>query len=134
MNLNFDMPADTIAGMRDAARDASIALARTFGFGGSQWYVDRPSGGGIAARLPVRQEGTVQALAFRQRPSALALSQAGQPTGDEIWRVIILDLASDVQMGDTLTSVADTGYQIQVDSLERWYDYRRGEVSEVRHG
>ena len=136
------LPTDMIDAMRDAARDATIASARAFGFGGSTWVVERPSGSGTAARLPVRLPGTVQALAFRQRPSVLVGPGGKSPTGgaigvaDEVWRVIVLDDGDlqDVQVDDTLISTDPSGeYRVRIDSIERWYDYRRCEVSEVRH-
>lgn len=129
----IDLSGDQITDMRTAARDAAINAARAFGFGGSQWVVERPSGGGPGARSPVVLPGLVHALAYRQRPSQLAAALAGQPVGDEIWRVIILDIEADVQVDDTLVPPSG-GQAIHIDSLEQWYDYRRGEVSEARYG
>lgn len=133
--FDLRLPAELTAEIRAAAQDATIAAARAFGFGGSSWWVDRPSGSGTDTRVPVRQPTPVQALCFRQKPSSLAATATGDPAGDELWRVIVLDQETDIQPGDVLTSeVPSGGYAVRVDSLERWYDYARGEVSEVRYG
>jgi hypothetical protein len=129
----IDLTAGQIADMRTAARDAAINAARAFGFGPEYWLVERPSGGGPGAREPVVLPDMVHALAYRQRPSQLAAALAGQPVGDEIWRVIILDIEADVQVDDALVPPSG-GQAIHIDSLEQWYDYRRGEVSEARYG
>jgi hypothetical protein len=127
----IDLLPEQIADMQLAARDATIAAARAFGIGGSVWAVDRPSGGGVDVRSMQRQSDPIAALAFRQKPSALAQAIAGVPIGDEVWRVIVL--SGDVQPGDVLLSAGSPPLAMRVDSVEAWYDYRRSNVSEVRH-
>lgn len=127
----IDLLPEQIADMQLAARDATIAAARAFGIGGSVWLLDRPSGGGVDARSMQRMVAPISALAFRQKPSALAQALAGVPIGDEIWRVIVL--FGDVQPGDVLLSAGSPPLAMRVDSLEVWYDYHRCNVSEIRH-
>lgn len=131
----LDLSGDQIDAMRAAARDADIAAARAFGFGGESWWVDRATPTGTTGpRTPVRLPDTIAALAYRQQPSVLAGTTAGQPVGNEIWRAIILELSANVQVGDTLVSENPSGqYRIQIDAIEPWYEHRRAEVSIVRH-
>lgn len=149
MALTFtglNLSSSQIEQMRDAARDADIAAARAFGFGPAYWYVDRPTGAGTTGpRTLTRvlddddQPLQVNALAYRQQPSVLAGNTSGQPVGNEIWRAIVLDLAADIHTGDTLVSVPsgdwpEGNWQLLIDHIEPWYNHRRAEVSEVRHG
>jgi len=130
VTFSLDLPADVIAAMRDDARDASISAARTFGFGGSTWDVDRPSGIGTGARSLARQAGALHALAFRQRPGGLGAVAGGTPALADTWRMIVL--AGDLLPGDVVTSQADARYVFGVASLEPWYDYLRAELERRR--
>ncbi len=126
---SLDLPLDVIAQLRDAARDADISAARAFGFGGSNWGVERPSGVGTGARSLVDQ-GTIHALAFRQRPGGLGVVAGGTPALADTWRMIVL--AGDVLPGDVVTSEADDDYVFGVASLESWYEYTRAELERRR--
>ena len=125
--LDLTLSTELRAEVRDAARDATIAAARAFGFGGSTWQVERPSGAGIGERIRVPVAGTVQALCFRTRPSAAADVAGGAPALDERWEVIVL--AGDVQARDVLVSTVDAT-EVRVQSLEAWYDYQRGTLEQ----
>jgi hypothetical protein len=129
MTYSLDLPADVITSLRDAARDADISAARTFGFGGSNWGLSRPSGVGVGAKSLVSQDA-IHGLAFRQRPGTLALAGGGTPVLADIWRFIVLD--GDVQPGDVITSVADSDYEFGIASIEPWYQYERCELERVR--
>jgi hypothetical protein len=125
----FDLPVELQEAMRDAARDATISAARTFGFGGEAWSVERPTGAGVAAKTLTAQP-TVTALAYRQRPGALAQAVAGTPVLADMWRLILL--AGALQPGDVITSVADAAYRFNVADVESWYEYTRCELERVR--
>lgn len=129
MSYSLDLPADIIAGMRDSARDADISAARTFGFGGSTWDAEVPSGQGTGPRT-LTPAGTVHALAFRQKPGQVAPVTGGTPVLDDIWRMIIL--GGDVAPGMVLTSQSDSRYKVGIASVEIWYDYFRAELERVR--
>lgn len=128
--IDLQLADDMITTIRAAARDATIESARAYGFGGSTWSVERPSGSGTAARTLVPLADTVQALCFRRVPSPVALVGGGTPVLDERWQVIVL--SGDVQEGDVLTSTTEPQYAVHVQSLEGWYAYRRGEIEERR--
>lgn len=129
MSYSLDLPADVIASMRDQARDADISAARTFGFGGSTWDAEIPSGQGTGPRT-LTSAGVVHALAFRQKPGQVAHSAGGTPVLDDIWRMIILD--GDVVPGMELTSQADPRYKVGIASVEPWYEYFRAELERRR--
>lgn len=105
----------TIGAMRDAARDAAIAAAKAFGFGGASWTAPA--------------SGTLTAYAYRQRPGVVALAAPGAAVLDDIWRMIVV--SGTVYAGDVLTSVAD-GRSVTVKSVELWYDYQRCELERQR--
>ena len=130
MSFAFDIPVALMDSYRLAARDATISMARSFGLGGSTWYVDRPSGSGVTGRVLHRQASPVLALCWRQRPSQLAGTSGGVATGDEDWYTIVL--SGDVQPDDVLVSAGSPPLAVRVDNLEEWYSYQRGNVSEVR--
>lgn len=116
-----------ILDLQEAARAATLAAAQAFGFGGSTWTVERPSGGpGPRTLLPI--SGTVQALCFRTRPSRERPVAGGQLAMAEEWQVIVLD--GDVQARDVLRSTIDSTVAVRVRSLERWYDYERGQLEQ----
>lgn len=117
-------------GMRDAARDADIQIAHAFGFGGQTWSVERPSGGGTGPRSLVPLPETVQALCYRRRPSVVAPVGGGTPVLNEQWQIIVI--SGDVLPDDVLTSTTEPQYRVHVQSLEGWYEYRRGEIEERR--
>jgi hypothetical protein len=125
----FDLPEEMREAMRDAARDATISIARTFGFGGEAWTVERPTGAGVAAKTLTAQPN-VTALAFRQRPGALAAAVAGTPVLADVWRLILL--AGELLPGDVITSVADATYRFSIGDMEPWYEYTRCELERVR--
>ena len=125
----FDLPPTMRDAMRNAARDATISAARTFGFGGDTWTVQRPTGAGVGPKTMVSQSN-VTALAFRQRPGGLAQALAGTPVLDDVWRLIVL--AGALQPGDVITSVADVSYRFAVASIEPWFDYARCELERQR--
>jgi hypothetical protein len=129
VSYSLDLPADTIAFMRDSARDANISHARTFGFGGSTWDAEIPSGVGTGPRT-LTPAGVVHGLAFRQKPATTAPVAGGTPVLDDIWRMIVLD--GDVQPGMELTSQADPRYVVGVASVEPWYEYFRAELERRR--
>lgn len=129
MTYSLDMPADLIASLRDAARDADISAARTFGFGGSTWNADTPSGTGTGPRT-LTPVGQVYGLAFRQRPGPLSPTGAGTPVLADQWRFIAL--SGTVTPGMVLTSTVDSRYQFGVASIEPWYEYRRAELERRR--
>ncbi len=142
--ISLDLPPESEALTRDAARAATLAAARAFGFGGDVWDVARPSGTGPAARSLV-DLGHVAGLVFRQRPAGLAPVAGGTPALADVWRAIldsgaILDDAEAdtgliVRPGDVLTSQADDSYAFGVASLEPWYsdgDYKRCELERRR--
>ena len=129
MSYSLDLPADLIASMRDQARDASISAARTFGFGGSTWDADVPSGTGTGPRV-LTSSSEVHALAFRQRPGVTARSAGGTPVLDDVWRMIVL--SGTVVPGMVLTSQADDRYQFGVASIEPWFNYFRAELERRR--
>jgi hypothetical protein len=129
VSYSLDLPADIIASMRDQARDADISAARTFGFGGSNWDAEVPSGQGSGPRT-LTPAGQIHALAFRQKPGQIAGAAGGTPVLDDIWRMIIL--SGDVTPGMVLTSQADSRYKVGVASVEIWYDYFRAELERVR--
>lgn len=105
----------TISSMQDAARDATIAAAKAFGFGGADWTTPA--------------SGTLTGYAYRQRPGAVGLAPPGAVVLDDIWRMIVI--SGTVYAGDVLESVAD-GRQVTVKSVELWYDYQRCELERGR--
>ena len=125
----FDLPAATASGMRLAARDAGLAAARAFGFGGERWAVQRPSGVGVGARTLVDRP-EVRALAFRQAPGPLAPATAGTPVLADVWRLLLV--SGELRPGDVIASVAPSGYAFAVADAEPWYDYVRFELTRVR--
>lgn len=129
MTYSLDLPPDTIASIRDQARDASISAARMFGFGGSSWDAAIPSGQGTGPRT-LTGAGVVQGLAFRQRPGQTAPSAGGTPILNDVWRMIVFD--GDVRPGMVLTSQADPRYVVEIASVEPWYDYFRAELERRR--
>lgn len=129
MSYALDLSADDMAVLRDAARDASVSAARTFGFGGSTWDADVPSGTGTGPRT-LTPAGTVHALAFRQKPGTTAPAAGGTPVLADTWRMIVL--GGDVRPGMVLTSQADSRYRFGVASIEPWYEYFRAELERRR--
>lgn len=129
MTLSLDLPPDMQATIRDYAKDANIAAARLYGFGGSIWDAERPSGTGTAAKV-LTEIDDVHVLAFRQRPGYLAGVAGGTPALNDIWRAIVLD--GDLQPGDVITSQVDDDYCFGVASIEPWYDYQRAELERRR--
>lgn len=129
MSYSLDLPADLIAELRSDARDASISAARTFGFGGSTWDADVPSGTGTGPRV-LTPAGQVHALAFRQRPATTAPAAGGTPMLADTWRMIIL--AGDVRPGMVLTSTTDSRYTFGIGTIEPWYEYFRCELERRR--
>ena len=125
----FDLPPAMREAMRDAARDATISAARTFGFGGDTWSVQRPTGAGVGPKTMIAQP-SVTALAFRQRPGGLAAALAGTPVLDDVWRLIVL--AGTLQPNDVLTSVSEPMYKVTIASVEPWYEYQRCELERMR--
>jgi len=129
VSYSLDIPADVIASMRDGARDASISAARAFGFGGSTWDVDRPSGIGTGPRT-LTSVGTVHALAFRQKPGTAAPAAGGTPLLADVWRLIVLE--GSLRPGDVVVSQSDPRYGFAVGAMEPWYDYFRCELERRR--
>jgi hypothetical protein len=142
--ISLDLPATAEALTRDAARAATLAAARAFGFGGDVWDVSRPSGTGPAARTLVSL-GHVAGLVFRQRPGGLAPAAGGTAVLADIWRAILttgdildageVDTGLDARPGDVLTSQADDSYTLGIASLEPWYadgEYKRCELERRR--
>jgi hypothetical protein len=119
--------------MRDAAKDANIAAARAFGFGGEVWTVARPEGAGIAAKTLTAQ-GTTELLAFRQRPGQQGAAGGGTPVLADIWRYIQLSPASGeaLAVGDVIVSEAGDAYVFAIANAEPWYEYVRGDLERVR--
>lgn len=132
---SLDLPADVIASIRDRARDADISAARTFGFGGSNWDVERPIGVGMGVRT-LTDAGSIHALAWRQRPGSLTAAAGSTPVLDDTWRLIVLDdtgaMSGTLLPGDVITSAADSDYVFGIASLEPWYEYRRAELERKR--
>lgn len=106
-------------GMRDAARQADIAAAQAFGFGGSVWTAVDGSG-----------TRTITAYVFRQEPGQLGITQPQAETLASIWRAIVV--AGSVVSGTRVTSVDDPGYVFIIRSVEKWYDYWRCELTRKR--
>lgn len=129
MSYSLDLPADLIASLRDGARDASISAARTFGFGGSTWDYAEPTGTGTEPKV-LTAIGSVQALAFRQKPGPLAGAAGGTPILADVWRLIVLE--GTVKPGGVIVSQSDPRYMFGIDSIEPWYDYRRAELARLR--
>jgi hypothetical protein len=129
VSYSLDLPADLIASMRDTARDASISAARTFGLGGSTWDYAEPAGTGTGPKV-LTSVGTVQALAFRQRPGSLAAAAGGTPVLADVWRLIILDVT--LSPGRVIISQTDSDYRFGIASVEPWYEYRRAELERAR--
>jgi len=129
VSTSLDIPADVIASMRDGARDATISAARAFGHGGSSWDVGRPSGIGTGPRT-LTSVGSVQALAFRQRPGVTAPAAGGTPLLADVWRLIVLD--GSLRPGDVIVSQTDPRYGFDVGTIEPWYAYKRAELTRLR--
>ena len=129
----FDLPAQTIEAMRDAAKAANIAAARAFGFGGEVWTVARPEGEGVAPKVLTAQ-GTTVLLAFRQRPGGQAAAAGGTPVLADVWRYIHLSPASGeaLLVGDVIVSETDDAYMFAIANAEPWFDYVRGDLERVR--
>lgn len=123
---------DQIQAMRDAARDASIAAAQAFGFGGATWAITRYASDGVTAERTPASVGELTGYAYRQRPGTIGLVPAGAPVLDDIWRMIVVSVAMQNASGvlaaeDVLVSAAD-GRRVVVDSVEPWHDYQRCEL------
>lgn len=142
--ISLDLPAESEALTRDAARAATLAAARAFGFGGAVWDISRPSGTGPAARTLVPL-GHVTGLVFRQRPGPLSPAAGGTPILADLWRAILEtgdildadadDTGLDARPGDVIVSQADSAYTFGLASLEPWYDdgdYKRAELERRR--
>ena len=123
--FSLDLPLETIGTMQNLARDASISAARTFGFGGSNWSVQRPSGVGLGARTLVTV-ADIHGLAYLQRPSPLARLETTE-TLDDDWKLILFDGTLKAQ--DVITSASDSTYTFTVISVEPWYDYDRATLT-----
>lgn len=119
MSYSLDLPADIIAQMRTAARDADVSAARAFGFGGPNWQVERPSGIGIGERT-LTSADNVMGLAFLPKPSPVVADIAAARVLSDDWQFLLLDGL--LKAGDVITSVADSRYVFVVQSLEPWYD------------
>jgi hypothetical protein len=115
--------------LREYARAATLAAARTFGFGGDTWSLSRPSGTGVAARSLVASS-QITALAFRQRPGALGVVATATPALADIWRMIVISGA--VLPGDVVTSTGSPSYTFGVSTIEPWYEYTRAELERRR--
>lgn len=129
MSYSLDIPADLMASMRDTAKDANISAARTFGFGGSTWDAEVPSGQGTGPRT-LTPAGEVHGLAFRQKPGQTAPAAGSTPVLADVWRMIVL--SGDVLPGMELTSQADARYRFGVGTVEPWYEYVRCELERRR--
>jgi hypothetical protein len=130
MSADLTIPAETEQAMRDAARDASIAAAKAFGFGGATWTVARWTGDGVtAARTAVTGVSAITGYAYRQEPGPTAPAAPGEPVLADLWRIIIV--SGTVQEGDLLTSTT-TGEQLTISSVESWYGYVRCNVERQR--
>lgn len=142
--ISLDLPAESEALTRDAARAATLAAARVFGFGGDVWAISRPSGTGPAARSLVLL-GHVAGLVFRQRPGPLAPAAGGTPVLADLWRAILdtgaildedeADTGLAARPGDVIVSAADSDYAFGLASLEPWYsdgEYKRCELERRR--
>jgi hypothetical protein len=142
--ISLDLPPESEALTRDAARAATLAAARAFGLGGDTWLISRPSGTGPAART-LTPLGHVAGLVFRQRPGPLAPAGGGTPVLADLWRAILDtgdildadedDTGLDARPGDVITSQADSAYTFGLASLEPWYadgEYKRCELERRR--
>jgi hypothetical protein len=130
MSADLTISADTEQAMRDASRDATIAAAKAFGFGGGTWSVERWTGDGVTtARTQVTGVPNITGYAYRQKPGLVAPALPGAPVLDDIWRLIVI--SGTVQVDDMLTSTA-TGEQITISSVESWYNYTRCNVERQR--
>ena len=142
--ISLDLPAESEALTRDAARAATLAAARAFGFGGDVWTISRPSGTGPGART-LQPLGHVAGLVFRQRPGPLAPAAGGTPVLADLWRAILetgdildadeADTGLDARPGDVIGSQEDSDYAFGIASLEPWYsdgEYKRGELERRR--
>lgn len=125
----FDLSAAVIEAMQDAARDAALAAAQTFGFGGATWTVERKTGNGVSAPATSAPASSITGYAYRQRPGARAPTAAQTAALDDQWFIIVT--AGEVKVRDVLTSVAD-GRALTVKTREPWYEYQRCEVEPVR--
>jgi len=122
---SLDLPLDVIAQIRDAARDADISAARTFGFGGSNWDVDRPSGVGIGSRTRI-DVAAVAGLAYLAKPSPVVGDTSQARVLSDQWYFLLL--SGTLKNQDVITSVSDTRYVFTVESLEAWYEYERAKL------
>lgn len=129
MSYSLDLPADLIASMRDAARDADISAARTFGFGGSTWDAEVPSGTGTGPRV-LTPAGRIHGLVFRQQPGQTAPTGGGTPILADVWRLILLD--GELRPGMVITSTTDSRYAFGIGTIEPWYEYFRCELERRR--
>lgn len=129
MSYSLDLPADMIASMRDAARDANISAARTFGFGGSTWDAEAPSGTGTGPRV-LTPAGQVHGLAFRQKPGQTTPTGGGTPILADVWRFILL--GGDLRPGMVITSQTDDRYVFGIGTIEPWFEYFRCELERRR--
>jgi hypothetical protein len=121
----FDIPEATAEAMRDAAREASLAAAKAFGFGGDTWSVSRPAGDGVTTDVTFSAAASVTGYAYRQRPGATGQALPQTAVLNDQWWFILL--TGSVQQGDVLTSAED-GRRIIIRTLEPWYEYTRCEI------
>lgn len=131
VSYSLDIPADLIASLRDSARDATISAARTFGFGGSTWdYAEPTTGATATGPKTLTAMGTVQALAFRQKPGVAGPAAGTTPILQDVWRLIILE--GTVRPGGVIVSQDDDRYRFSIGTIEPWYEYRRSELERLR--
>jgi hypothetical protein len=117
------------ADLRDAARQADIDAAWAFGFGGTTWHVQRPSGSGTGART-LTTAADVTLLAYEQQYAPTVPNSAGVPVAAQLWRYILL--SGQLQPGDVVTSADDSRYTFGVATIEPWYAYLRGDLERRR--
>lgn len=130
MTLSFDIPPEAVVALRDGARDASIAAAKAYGFGGEAWSVERlvpPSGVGPKTRTSI---SGVTGYAYRQRPGPVATALAQTRVLADTWHFLLLE--GEAQQGDIITSDADAGYQFTLETAEPWYTYTRFQLERQR--
>lgn len=116
----------TTALERAFARGA-FAVGDRLGVGGSTWHVQRSSGDGVTAARSSAAEDDITGTVRRSKKTVQDPTAPGVPVQVEIW-LLTADDDQDVQIGDTITSAADSSLVFTVETREESPGYLRCEV------
>jgi hypothetical protein len=111
-----------------AARYASVGLSsllfmlRNVALGGNQWTVSRATGNGISAPVTTGSAGTITAYVIEAQQPALQTTPAPLFVTVDSWE-LYATTGTDLQIGDTVTSVADPTFRFQVLDITRQARY-----------